>query len=225
MRARILQQNALGNYEMIWCLYGVPGSTVTFQQCRIDCESLQLTRELHAHDWNEYVSFETEGGVYPFPLMLSLLDSMDGNIHIDLPASLLPGRYSKKFRLYDARDADFPLWGASLYGMFPYAAYVSEQVDWTTLPVIRADVKTGTVISGITASSFEKQAVIAVLQDWILDATNAHDEVASAINALTTESSADDIYSAYLLAQHMQNNLDDISLTSALYSVYLETLS
>lgn len=226
---KMVQDKGGGEYEMVWTFFAYAGETVSFQNLRIELDDIsEENNQLTASPWDAYCSFETIVQSYPFPLIISELDSLDGTMHIDLPSDLDAGQYTVHITGELLYEGELPLFGRLLSGsgLFSSIANVFPS-DYSTLPLIRAVVKQSIITgSGGPASAEEKAALVNLLKDW-RDDTEAIIQPAFDDIALLDEvtSTSEEIYAAYEQAISARLHIPSVTIIIALYSVRDEALT
>lgn len=213
------------DYEIVPAFFVYAGIRSVFEKIRIIVDELDFCK-ISAQRFNAYVEFSTDTQTYPFPLILQDLDSLDGDLAIELPSTLAPGFYNVRLKNHVLRDytKGFPVLGAALFGSIIFSRYNQQIIDDSTLPLIRSIVKGGVdvPISG-PASKDEKEAVIRVLKDWLADTTLLWDQASNAIVPLDADiSSSGEIYSAYQDSVIMKNDIPYVTLDNSVYSLKRE---
>ena len=227
---KMLQDSGGGEYEMVWTFFAYSGENVSFPNLRIELDDTsEESNQLAANPWDAYCSFETIVQPYPFPIIINELDSLDGTLHINLPADLDAGQYTVHITGELLYEGELPLFGRQLSGsgLFSSVANVFPS-DYSTLPLIRAVVKQQLLITGEggPASAEEKAALVNLLKDWRSDTEiiiqPSLDEIALLDEVTST---SEEIYAAYEQAINSRLHIPSVTIINALYSIRDEALT
>jgi hypothetical protein len=205
----------IGNF----CCYA--GSQIDFADMQFVCTGDVTGFQASFPGLDAYMTLTIGATPYAFPVDVNTVKNAEGLLSVDVPSSYVNGRHIIKMQLSAVDERPLPIAGQCVAGLTPLLPLppISQYEGITPYCMLISLEDTAT---GGPASSDEKDAVIAVLSDWLTDTTSVIDAATSAVNALTGSSSSADIYAAYLLVAQVRGSINAPTIIHAVYSLYEE---
>jgi len=208
----------IGNF----CCYA--GSRIVFEKIQFVCAEDAGTFAVALPGIDNYVIFDDGSVQHSFPASIEAIKNIEGSLIINIPSTYENGRYVIKMSLTAVESRPLPIIGRCVAGLTPMLPISSISAYNGIVPYVLVMSFEDTTY-GEPASADEKNAVISVLKDWMLETTDVVSAATDAINALTLGvSDSAEVYAAYLLVSQIRSNINEPTITHAVYKLYEELL-